>query len=217
VPNDAFLGLTEEQWVAVSALAMLILVVITGIYAWLTKRAVNEASRSADAAERSASASTSAAEAASTASLAALRQAEAMERAELVNTMPMVYSIASGVDRNAEPPQFTVKLGNSGRGTAINISLRIFEGSLPGPTVVVRLPLQPGEVGAQEEKLTYPSVTPNATSQYKIEALYQNNHGREFASQSHPDGRVDYYLVTRERPGSTARFEALVTAPLPAP
>jgi hypothetical protein len=215
--SERFLEMSPEQWAGVTALATVVLVVVTAGYAWLTHKAVKAAGRSADAAERSATASTRAAQAAEAAAGGALRQAEAMERAELVNTMPMVYAIVRGVDSNSDPPEFTVQIGNSGRGTAINVRLRMLEGQLPGPTIAVRQPILPASTSSQEEKLGYPVSGANLQSPYIVEALYQNNQGREFASQSHRDGRVGYYLVARDSPGSTPRYEPLIEAPLPGP
>jgi len=215
--SDYFLWLSPEQWAGVSALATALLVLLTGSYAWLTRQALKESRNSTDAAKESAAASTKAAEAAVAAAEALLRQAEAMERTELVNVMPMVQSIASSVDSRVRPPQFTVKTRNSGRGTAINITLRMFEGQLPGPAVVVRLPLDPGTASIQEEKLGYPTQGGNLRSPYLIEARYQNSQGREFASQTHPDGMVDYYLLVRDMPGGTPRYEELAKAPIVSP
>jgi hypothetical protein len=64
---------------------------------------------------------------------------------------------------------------------------------LAGQTVVIHYPLMPGATSLGPRSLLIRCLEGNLQSPYVIEALYQNNAGREFAFQSHKDGRVDYY------------------------
>lgn len=177
-------------------MATLGLVLLTGWYAWQTRKTARAAEAAAGEAAKSTRAATQAADAAATTAHAAQRQADSLERDEIRRTMPVVHSFArSGFVDSVKPPVLNrVEAANLGSGSALNITLAVVVGQLaPGEVHRMHIPLEPG-AKAPVGKLKVPMDNPPVDSIW-IETRYEDAIGRQYASRTNLVGELKRYWV----------------------
>ena len=186
----------RESLVALSPIALLI---ITGAALWEARRAAQAASVSADHAAKAAEATR--------------RQADAMERADAVRTLPVVVCAS----RTFNPADFSdharmhFRFDNVGRGTAFNVRYRI---DRAGSTTLNRdwisgPPAVPVAAKVEHNYADWPD--PHATEadfDYTIDVRYGDEDGREYWASTSPRG----VTVQRVVPNEDGTFA--VSAPL---
>ena len=161
---------------------------VTYWYARLTRR-------TAIAAEASATAAAAAAGAAQKAADAAERQAAAAERAEMLASMPLPWAIWKPVGEEGGS-DYSVQLGNASGGTAINVTLRIWHGPLPGPQIEIHEPLPAGPAKPLARFVVAPGRRSElGTGLFSLQIRYQDRQGRNYLAVSKANGSWDYALV----------------------
>lgn len=189
--------MTAAAWV--QAGATLVLVGLTWWYARSASNTLSEAKNTAEATTEAAKASAKAAESAE-------RQVALMERQQArreIEMMPMIWARRTGFDQNTSTA--SVQLGNASGSAALEVTLRIYHGRLPGPPLVVTQPVT-GDPHPQEEKLQYPATGATRDDDYKIEARYRDRYGNRWAVQCPNTSGPNYFRIEGGEDGGTPRF-----------
>lgn len=89
-----------------------------------------------------------------------------------IEMMPLVWARRTGF--NSRDRTATVQIGNASRPAALNMTLRIYQGQLPGPPVTVGQPII-DDLHPQEEQVQYPADNATQHDDYIIEARYETS------------------------------------------